>query len=124
MLTKEIGQRMLRNLLEVILGISDKEYQKRVWIRGEGPEIDDFTETVCRFFDNSDPILQEHELLNLTKEQYKILLELKNKFEIFIDVDRLGYLPEQFIDTPAWNEIVEMAKEVLREFHYNPETSE
>ena len=58
---------ILANFLETIEGISDKEYQKRVWIRGEGPEVDDFTETVCHFFDDGDPILKKYKEYSSTK---------------------------------------------------------
>jgi hypothetical protein len=39
-------KQILASILETIKGISDKEYQKRVWIRGEGTEVDDFDETL------------------------------------------------------------------------------
>lgn len=106
---------MLRNLLGIILDISDKEYQQRVWIRGEGPEIDDFTETVCKFFDNSDPVLKEHKQCDLTNHQYHILKNFSDKFRFFSD--KHSYEPS-FIDSPEWNEITENAKEVLKAFDY------
>jgi len=115
MLTKEVGKRMLNNLLEVILGISDKEYQKKVWIRGEGPEIDDFTETVCKFFDIGDPVLSEYRKCDITEKQHEILKKFRNKFRDFSDEH--SYEPA-FIDTAEWNEITEMAKKVLQEFDY------
>jgi hypothetical protein len=115
MLTKDIGKRMLKNLLEIILDISDKEYQKRVWIRGEGPEIDDFTETVCKFFDNGDSLLNEYKKCGITKNQHQILKKFSNKFRVFSDEHSYEL---EFIDTPEWNEITENAKEVLKAFNY------
>ena len=106
---------MLNNLLEVISGISDKEFQKKIWINGEGPEIDDFTETVCKFFDNCEPVLSEYKKCNITDYQYQVLKEFRDKFEIFSDEHSYELL---FIDTPEWKEIMEMAKEVLKAFNY------
>jgi hypothetical protein len=116
MLTEDIGKRMLRNILEVVLDISDKEYQKRVWIRGEGPEIDDFTETVCKFFDNGDPVLNEHEKCGITKNQYQVLKNFSDKFRDFSDTHDF---PEEFIDTPEWAGVMSLAKDVLKSFNYS-----
>ena len=41
---------ILHGFLLVIDWIAHKEYQQRVWIRGEGPEVSDYTETCCCFF--------------------------------------------------------------------------
>ena len=105
------------NFLGVIEDISDKEYQKRVWIRGEGPEVDDFTEAVC-YFSDMEFILENYEEYPITKEQYQILDKFRNAFDEFIDGPRPGYLPQEFIDTPEWTKITEMAKEVLTAFDY------
>ena len=56
MLTNESKKQILEFFLEIVEGISDKDYQGRVWIRGEGPECDDFDETVCNFFQDGDGI--------------------------------------------------------------------
>ncbi len=121
MLTDNDRRNIINQHLNNIHHISDKEYQKRVWIRGEGPECDDFDETVNYFFGEMDSILDEYKKFRITDSQYQILKKFRDKFRAFSD--KHHYEPE-FIDTPEWNEIVEMAKEVLRAFHYNPETSE
>jgi hypothetical protein len=61
MLTDEARRNIINQHLKNIHHISDKEYQKRVWIRGEGPECDDFDETVNYFFGEMDSILDECE---------------------------------------------------------------
>src|SRR5689334_13605030 len=109
MLTKKIGKRLLQNLLDIILDISDKEYQKRVWIRAEGLEVDDFTETACSFFDNGDPVLNAYKKCGLTENQYQILKKFRDQFKAFSK--KHNHEPE-FIDTPEWEEIMKMAKEV------------
>jgi hypothetical protein len=119
MLTNEDRKQILAGFLDTIEGISNKEYQKRVWIRGEGPEVDDFTETTCHFFDEGDSILEEYRDFGLTNQQYKLLIKFRGKFRTFSD---LNDFPEEFIDTAEWAQIIEFAKEVLSEFN-NP-TSE
>ncbi len=107
----------LINFLEICNGISSKEYQRRVWIEGKGPECDDFDDTVCAFFDDGDPILKKYKDYGITDNQYHLLLKFRNAFETFSDKNNW---PEEFIDTPEWAKIMEMAKEVLKAFDYKP----
>ena len=113
MLTQEIGKRMLRNILQAVQWISDKEYQKKAWLEGESPN--DFEETSCYFFDNIDPVLIYYRLCNITEKQYMILKKFREKFEAFSDDNNWPHL---FIDSPEWDEIIMMAKEVLEVFDY------
>lgn len=115
MLATEVARRILFNLLETVQNIADKEYQKRVWIRGEGPEIDDFTETACRFSEDIDLVLENRKKCSVTESQCQILEKFRDRLDIFYY--QCSYEPA-FIDTPEWNEITEMAKEVLRAFGY------
>ena len=108
---------ILNEFLINISAISDIEYQKRVWIRCEGPECDDFTETVCYFFDDGDPILKKHKDYGITDKQYDLLIKFRNEFEAFSDKNNW---PEDFINTPEWARIMEMAKEILKAFDYKP----
>ncbi len=117
--TEEDKKYILNEHLETIYCISDKEYQKRVWIRGQGEEVDDFDETVCHFFDDGDPILKNYKSYPISENQYKVLCKFRSKFKGFSD--RTGveyYLPELFIDTPEWEEVVNSAKQVLKAFSY------
>jgi len=117
MLTEEVGKRMLGHFLHTIAGISDKEYQRRVWIRIEGPEVGDFTETVCKFFDMDEPVLNNYKICGLTGAQYLILKQFTDVFRSFSDEH--SYEPD-FIDTSEWDEITKMAADVLKAFDYKP----
>ena len=44
----------LRRILEATRDLADEGYQERVWVRGEGPEVDSSTEAVCRLIDDYD----------------------------------------------------------------------
>ena len=120
MLSSDDRKYMLNQYFRIIHNISDKQYQNRAWIRGQLPGID-FDETVCQFEDLSDPLLSEYHEFGMTNKQYVILKKFRDEFEVFADNNNW---PQLFINTPEWDAIVEMAKEVLRAFHYNPETSE
>jgi hypothetical protein len=115
MLTNKANKQILMSVLETINNISDKKYQKRVWIQGEGPEVDDFDETCCNFFGDGDPLLENYKEFGLTESQYLLLKKFRDKFRAFSDK---CYHPSEFIDTPEWQKITEMAKEVLKAFDY------
>ena len=110
-------KQILKSVLDVIKGISDKDYQRRVWINNEGPEWDDFVETVCNFFGDGDEILEHYQDFELTEDQYRILKIFRDNFRIF---SKKNDFPELFIDTLEWDEITKMAKEVLKVFNYQP----
>jgi hypothetical protein len=118
-LSEIIAKRMLRNALQAIEWISDKDYQRRVWIGGEKPN--DFTETMCDFFDNCDPVLGHYKKCDITEQQYQILQKFHFEFTNFSD---LNCCEHEFIDTPKWDRIVALAKETLEFFderHFNVE---
>ena len=101
--------------LRHISHITDKDYQKRIWIRGEGPECQAFDDAVCDFFDIGDPILDDYKEFGITNSQYELWVRLRNEFKEF---SRRHDFPQEFIDTPEWAKIMKLAKEVLELFNY------
>ena len=108
-------KQVLKNFLENLHRISNKDYQERIWINGLGPDCHDFDEAVCDFFDDGNLILKDYSDFELTPDQYQILKHFRDKFRIFADANDL---PEEFIDTPEWAKIMSMAKDVLKVFGY------
>ena len=41
----------LRRILEATRDLADERYQQRVWVRGEGPQVDSQTEALVRLID-------------------------------------------------------------------------
>lgn len=115
MLTNEDKNQILVSFLETIEGISNKEYQERVWIRGEGAEVDDFDETVCHFFQEGDGIIQKYIEFGIDKNQYELLSEFRDKFKNFCNKNNW---PIEFIYTSEWENIRKKAKELLKIFNY------
>lgn len=115
-LNNEEKRHTLNEYLRHISHFADREYQKRVWIRGEGPECQAFDDAVCDFFDIGDPILDESKEFGITESQYVLLMKLRDEFKKFSDAYDL---PEEFIDTPEWQRIMKFAKEVLEHFNYH-----
>lgn len=105
----------METFIRIMDHISDKDYQKRVWIRGEGPEVDDFDETVCHFFQEGDGIIEKYKDFGLTEYQCQLLKRFREQFKIFSD----GHdLPKEFIDTQEWAKIMDLAKKVLKELDF------
>ena len=44
----------LRRILAATRELADESYQERVWVRGEGPEVDSSTEALVRLIDDYD----------------------------------------------------------------------
>ncbi len=108
-------KQIMETFIRIMKHISDKEYQTRIWIKGEGPEVDDFDETVCNFFQEGDGIIEKHEEFGLTENQYQILRQFRDQFKAFSGQNDL---PEEFIDTPEWKSVMEMAKKVVKAFDF------
>lgn len=105
----------LEALLEEIIGIADKDYQRRAWIRGEGPECDDFDEAVCRYSNAADTVFEENRECSISNIQLTLIKKFHEEFKKFW---KQNDLPQLFIDTPEWTKITLMAKEVLESFSY------
>ena len=114
-LSEEEKQYTLNEYLRHISHLQDREYQKRIWIRNEGPECQAFDDAVCDYFDIGDPILENYNDFGITESQYRVLNKLRDEFKIFADENDF---PEEFIDTPEWGKIMNLAKEVLKAFNY------
>ena len=119
-LTDEQKRTILEGFLEILTRISDLEYQKRVWIKGEGPECDDFDETICLYFDIGNPALEDYKELNISESQYGLLKKFHEELRKFSDENDE---PKQFISTNAWKKITEKAAEILKAFNFNKITN-
>lgn len=115
MLTEENRKDILNGLLDTIESISDINYQKRVWIDGIPPGTD-FDETVNNYSLDARGILEHYKDFSITEIQFNILKNFDMRFRSFW---KKNDWPPLFIDTPEWNEIIKMAKEVLKAFNYN-----
>jgi len=115
------NQRRLCSFVENIAHISNVEYQKRVWVKNEGPECEDIDDAVCDFFDDGDPILENYKDFGITETQYKVLMTLRRKLDNFIDEYGV-FAPEEsterLIELPQWQEIREISKRVLKDFNF------
>lgn len=114
-LTDKDKKNLLKELLRTFAGIADKEYQRRVWIKGEGPECDDFTETVCQLYEEGESVLEDYKSFGITDLQHHLIINFLKEFRYFACENNY---PEEFIDTLKWEKFITMAKEILVTFDY------
>ena len=115
-LTDESKRDMLSFVIRQVAFIADKECQKKVWIRCVGPECYAYDDMCCDFFPTCDSVIEDYKHFGVTENQCVVLKKFRNEFEDFSD--EYSDWPSEFINTPEWEEITEMAKEVLKAFNY------
>jgi len=113
----EIEKKVLTNILDEIMIIADLEYQYRVWIKGIGPDCHFYDDVICNFFSPANDVISNYALYGISKKQNDYLIFFYMIFESFND----SHLEEpfEFIETPAWQHVVNEAKKVLEAFSYN-----
>ena len=112
---KKEYSKVLLFFLDLINSISDKKYQEKAWIKGEGSECDSFDELVCVFLEEYMEIKKNYKRHNISESQYLLLNSFCREFESFSNENDWPYL---FIDTHEWNKITKLAKDVLKAFNY------
>ena len=96
-ISNEDKKKILEGFIDIFTRIASREYQKRIWVDGEGPEFDDFDDTVNDFFLECDSILENYKDFGVGESQYKILKKFRDQFRTFSDENNW---PPKFIDTP------------------------
>jgi hypothetical protein len=91
----------LKAILQCIIELCDKEFQKRVWIEGKGPEISSFDELMCRLFDDYD-FEKSIYVYDISDEVRKNLIELSSLLSDQKEVDTIRKL-----NTEEWNNIIQ-----------------
>ena len=102
-------------MLRVVEGFSSSRYQQRVWVRGEGPEVDDFDDSINNFFEGCDGILVDHQNFGLTEKQFTTLRKFSQDLEAFSDDH---YWTPEYINNSEWIKIMSSAQNVLFIFNY------
>ena len=113
-------KQILDSFIENIACMSDKECQKRVWVRSEGPECDDIDDSICDFFDEG-YVLEKYKDFGITESQYKLLMKLHGKLREFADkygVYSSEKSTEKLIELPQWKEIRDISKNIIQAFNF------
>jgi hypothetical protein len=112
----------LRRILEATRDLADEAYQERVWVRGEGPEVDSSTEAICRLVDDYDLagfVAEAATNAWVSKDQIAALQRLNAKLAQYAAGDQGGQDPARIV-TPEWQKIRKLAKATLETFTTRP----
>jgi hypothetical protein len=108
----------LRRILDATRDLADERYQERVWVRGEGPEVDSSTEAVCRLIDDYDLptfLAEAAEKAWISKDQLTALERLEAALARYADKGEDGDDATR-IQSPGWQKLRELAKATLETF--------
>jgi hypothetical protein len=108
----------LKRILDATRDLADERYQERVWVRGEGPEVDSGTEAICRLVDDYDLAaflaeaadkdwVSDDQLTALRRLDAALARHASNG-EDADDATR--------IQSPGWQEVRKLAKATLEAF--------
>jgi hypothetical protein len=117
-LSNEKKKQILEGFMDIFTRIASKEYQKRTWINGEGPEVDDFDETVNDFFGECDSIIDHRTEFGISDAQYDLLVNFRDDFDQFIIASRKS-IPYKFINTIEWDKLRKLSETILTAFNYS-----
>lgn len=120
MLTEEQKKNILKEYLDTIKNVTDEEYIRRVWIRCEGPEYDAYDETRCFFFDDYDYVINEYKDFKITEYQ---LATLKKFLHALDNLPYIDPFEEETLKSSEWQNVMILAKEVLKAFDYKKNPS-
>jgi hypothetical protein len=108
----------LRRILEATRDLADEAYQERVWVRGEGPEVDSSTEAVCRLVDDYDLatfLAEAGEKAWISNDQLTALRRLDAALTRYaMNGEDAG--DGTRIQSPGWKRIRKLAKATLEAF--------
>ena len=92
--------------------LSDRPFQERVWVKGDGPEKSSYVEVVCQLFDDTglgEELEKEDQPVFSPKadETLRDLSGLINKIDY-----KLG--SEKIINLPVWPRVMELSHRALK----------
>ena len=101
-----------KNIQTVLKEFADAEFEERVWVRGEGEEVSDWTEAICKLFDDYrfDDFLDESWLkLGLSDRLRAALDNLRSQLNNYQEKETNAAIAKD----PQWHKIRDLAKDVL-----------
>ena len=103
---------MSRFINDVVKPMMDREYQVRVWAKGEGPECDSLDETFEDFGYYIGILDEEYEEHGLSLEEYLFLKNLEKEFDNFFFNSNFEN-DEDAIESLEWAKIRKIASEAF-----------
>jgi hypothetical protein len=108
----------LRRILKATRDLADERYQERVWVRGEGLEVDSSTEALSRLMDDYDLptfVAEAAEKAWISNEQLAALRKLDAALARYAAADQ-GGADATRIASPEWHRMRKLAAAALGTF--------
>lgn len=107
---------MREQLIDFLLCLSDMEYQKECWVKGNCPsgvQWDNFDLAVHFFFDDTD--LASNAKIQIgyflrDENEANLVRDLCNKIDIIFDEYGTELSDNEYINLPEWKEVLRAAK--------------
>lgn len=102
----------LKDVRSVIREIADPEFQERVWVRGEGPEVSSWTEAMCKLFDDyhfDDFLDKDWQQFGLSSQLHESLDCLRIQLNEYEEKET----DAEIVSDSKWQKNMNIAKEVL-----------
>jgi dissimilatory sulfite reductase (desulfoviridin) alpha/beta subunit len=109
-------EQWLKDTCGVIRNIADADYQQRIWINGEGPEVGSYVESMCTLFDDHNIDL----LIWTAKNERLLPTDQIEQLEAFRDALNRYSEPQKseddrvIVNDPRWAEIRAHASNLLQ----------
>ena len=96
-----------KNIMASLHELADADFQERIWVRGEGPEVSSYVEAVCQLYDDSGltELLQDKSKPVISLQVDNILRELSSELD-GIDSQMSA---KDILEHPRWPKIRELA---------------
>jgi hypothetical protein len=107
----------LERILEAIRDLGDASYQERVWVRGEGPEVDSSTEAISTLLDDYDlaAFLSESRRQRLlSNDQLSALQAFETAITDYLARDGDRTSESVRIAMPEWLALQQLARRTLQ----------
>lgn len=111
-------QDWLNAIVAVLEELASQEFQERVWLRGEGPEVSSYEEAVNRFFDDyatNELIDVEWRQAGLTDDERKILATFRDTLDEFNELVPVLPHPREVLGNSKWPRVRRAAQDALNE---------
>jgi len=103
-------------VVKVLTEFSSQEFQERVWLRGEGPEVSSYEEAVNRFFDDyaADKLIDvEWRRAGLGRDKREKLASFRDALDAFNKLLPNAPHPQEVLGKPEWRRVRAAARNAL-----------
>ena len=109
---KEIGV-----IFEEIKTISDEDYQIKIWVNHEDPDIvDSYDDTMMYFLEETYEVLKDGTNVIISDREYQMLKKLYEMVDAYDDLKDRPETDKGIVNDPRWDEVRRYAKSVYAAF--------